>query len=344
MAAENGYTSQAGYELYDTSGTTEDWSYNATGGYGYTFEIGPNNFHPPYPDVIAEYNGTTDAAGQGGGNRAAYMVAERNTMKRKEHSVISGRAPSGSYLELRKKFKTKTSPVIDSSGEPGDVIKFQEKLRDSLRMGRSGHFRWHVNPSTRPAVSGTPKGPKPRPGQPSDSVAFSGAAGASATPCADSDTSDETCWNDHAFEVEGGQGVDNGIAIIRAQWATVASDWDMKIFRDSDGDESSVGETDQVGSSLGVGGTTDAEATTIKRPKLKPGDYVIRMINYAAVEPYDGTVNFKKTPKRTGGAQGKIERWTLLCRASKGSPVLDRTKIRVDRGKVAHVDLSSGCS
>ena len=49
MAEENGYTSQAGYELYNTTGTTEDWSYNATGGYGYTFEIGPNNFHPPSP-------------------------------------------------------------------------------------------------------------------------------------------------------------------------------------------------------------------------------------------------------------------------------------------------------
>ena len=48
-------------------------------------------------------------------------------------------------------------------------------------------------------------------------------------------------------------GIDNGVARIEAGWATVASDWDMKIFRDSDGDGSSVGETDQVGASLGVG-------------------------------------------------------------------------------------------
>ena len=40
MAAENGYTSQKGFELYDTTGTTEDWSYFATGGLGFTFEIG----------------------------------------------------------------------------------------------------------------------------------------------------------------------------------------------------------------------------------------------------------------------------------------------------------------
>ena len=39
MAKHNGYFSQKGFELYDTTGTTEDWSYNATGGYGFTFEI-----------------------------------------------------------------------------------------------------------------------------------------------------------------------------------------------------------------------------------------------------------------------------------------------------------------
>ena len=34
MAAENGYTSEASYQLYDTSGSTEDWSYWITGGFG----------------------------------------------------------------------------------------------------------------------------------------------------------------------------------------------------------------------------------------------------------------------------------------------------------------------
>ena len=45
MTAANGYANIHGWELYDTTGTTEDWSYNATGGYGYTFEIGPHEFH-----------------------------------------------------------------------------------------------------------------------------------------------------------------------------------------------------------------------------------------------------------------------------------------------------------
>ena len=54
---QNGYTSQYGWELYDTTGTTEDWSYCATGGLGFTFEIGKGEgvsltgagFHPAWP-------------------------------------------------------------------------------------------------------------------------------------------------------------------------------------------------------------------------------------------------------------------------------------------------------
>ena len=64
MAGENGYNSQLGYQLYDTTGTTEDWTYSATGGLGFTFEIGPNNFHPPFADTVAEYEGTGPGDGR----------------------------------------------------------------------------------------------------------------------------------------------------------------------------------------------------------------------------------------------------------------------------------------
>ena len=92
MAAENGYASQYGYQLYDTTGTTEDWSYDATGGLGYTFEIGHLGFHPPYEVTVAEWNGTTDYA-TGGGNRAAYYMAQENTADPSKHSVLAGHAP-----------------------------------------------------------------------------------------------------------------------------------------------------------------------------------------------------------------------------------------------------------
>lgn len=151
MAAENGYTSQAAWQLYDTTGTTEDWSYYATGGLGFTFEIGPSNFHPPFADgVVAEYLGTTAAAGEGGGNRAAYVRALRSTAKAKRHAVIAGRAPRRARLTLRKSFLTATSPVENGAGIPGPVLHVRDRLLDRLRVPRSGRFTWHVNPSTRP--------------------------------------------------------------------------------------------------------------------------------------------------------------------------------------------------
>ena len=55
MAAATGYTSQYSWQLYDTAGTTEDDTYAATGGYGYTIEIGPSGglFHMAYDTGVA---------------------------------------------------------------------------------------------------------------------------------------------------------------------------------------------------------------------------------------------------------------------------------------------------
>ena len=91
MAKENGYTNQKGYELYDTTGGAEDWTYYSTGGYGFTFEIGLLAFHDVFADgVVAEYNGTSEASGNGGGNRAAYMKALKSTANTDRHSRITG--------------------------------------------------------------------------------------------------------------------------------------------------------------------------------------------------------------------------------------------------------------
>jgi hypothetical protein len=343
MARENGYTSQRGYQLYDTSGTTEDWSYNATGGLGYTFEIGPTAFHPAYDSMIAEYRGTTQAAGDGGGNRAAYLTALRSTANAKRHSVIQGSAPRGAFLTLRKRFKTPTSPVLDGAGEEGDVILLPERLKTTLRVGRSGRYRWHVNPSTRPLADPDKKLPKRRRGQPSDPITFSGDA-TGATPCADADadadSEDPACFNDHPFRVRGGKGVDNGTATVRVSWPTPASDWDIKVFRDTDEDGTSEGETRVLGSS--ASGPTNSEETTLARPGLRPGKHVVRVTNFAGVEPYEGRVTFGKTPR--AAVPAGAERWTLTCRASKGGPVLARRKILVDRGERVRVGLARACA
>ena len=139
MAAQNGYRNIHGWELYDTTGTTEDWSYNATGGFGYTFEIGPDEFHPPFPQVIDQYLGAGQYAGKG--NREAFLIALENAADTATHSVLAGRAPAGATLRLRKTFAT---PTWQGS--------IQDTLDSTMRVGPDSRFAWHVNPSTRPVV------------------------------------------------------------------------------------------------------------------------------------------------------------------------------------------------
>jgi len=146
MAAKNGYTSQHGYELYDTTGSTEDWSYFATGGLGYTFEIGPDEFHPPHAEVAAEY----------AHNREAYLVALQSTADSTRHAVLEGRASEGTILRAHKELDTQTSPVLAFGGATGPPRSFRDVLDTTMTVGASGRFAWHLNPSTRPA-STTPE-------------------------------------------------------------------------------------------------------------------------------------------------------------------------------------------
>ena len=339
MAAENGYKSQRGFQLYDTSGTTDDWSYNATSGLVYTFEIGPDAFHPSYSVVADEYRGNTEAADGGGGNSAAYMKALRSSANANRHSLIKGDAPKGSFLTLKKRFKTPTSPVLNGAGEEGEVLLLPEKLESKLKVRKRGSFGWHVNPSTRPIVDPTVKRLEARKGKPSDPVMFSGTPVPDALPCADFDTEDPGCWNDHGFKVKEGEGIDNGTATVKITWAEPGSDWDMKVFRDSDGDGSSEGETKIVGSS--AQGATNEESTTVARPGLKPGDYVARVINFSAASPYNGRVAFGKTQAST--IKTGFEKYKLACRARKGGRVLSRQKIQIDRGERVSVELVKTC-
>ncbi len=139
MSAQNGYANIHGWQLYDTTGTTEDYSYNATGGFGYTFEIGANEFHPPYPEVVDEYLGAGEYAGQG--NREAYLIALEHAVDREFSGVLTGKAPKGATIRLTKTFR---SPTWEGS--------FKDGIDTAIKVGAHGRFSWLVNPSTRPVV------------------------------------------------------------------------------------------------------------------------------------------------------------------------------------------------
>jgi hypothetical protein len=144
MAAKNGYTSEHGYDLYDTSGSTEDWSYYATGGLGFTFEIGNDEFHPPYAEMAAEY----------ARNREAYLVALRSTADTARHAVLEGRARPGTILRAHKEQDSQTLPVLlDFAGTTGASLPFHDVLDTTMTVGSSGRFAWHVNQSTRPGAA-----------------------------------------------------------------------------------------------------------------------------------------------------------------------------------------------
>jgi len=171
MADATGYTNQYGFELYDTTGTTDDWSYAATGGFGYTIELGPENgvFHGNYQrNVIDQYVGTEARAGKG--IREAYLLAAEAARVPAYTSRLAGRAPAGRTLRLTKAFETDSfdvcaiaeplpinNPVqlgegVDPTSCLGNtgVRKTPEKLDFTTVVPADGTFEWWINPSTRP--------------------------------------------------------------------------------------------------------------------------------------------------------------------------------------------------
>jgi hypothetical protein len=333
MACENGYASQYGWQLYDTTGTTEDWSYNVTGGYGYTFEIGSDggDFHTSFPvHVNEQYEGTSLGAlaadpcrpnRRGLGNREAYFIAMENTADATQHSVIRGQAPAGAVLRLHKVFQTPTS-ITNPDLSPKT---FTDTLDSTTVVPPSGQFEWHINPSTSP-LSQRDRG-RPSHGTPSAPVTFSGDA-TSTTPggCGDDNTQNPNCFDDFPFTVPGGIGVDNYQASIQLTWPTPASDWDIRVYRDANNNGKSDASDPLLAKS--EQGTTSAEATTVAEPDLTPGNYVVRVINYQAFEPYNGTITFYGPIPFVPAHQ---EAYTLTCEQPEGT-VKSTSQLFIDRG------------
>ena len=82
--------------------------------------------------------------------------------------------------------------------------------------------------------------------------------------------------------------MDNGFATIRIEWDDSANDFDLKIYRDANGDgdlDDAMRTTSLRTSHLVVRvGRHHRRATTIG-PDPPPGDYFARVVNYAAPAP-----------------------------------------------------------
>lgn len=174
MARETTYLSQFSYQLYDTTGTTDDFIYDGLGGFSYTAEIGKNEFHPPYTEFQAEYDGRLAEDENGnptttklGGLRRAYTLAGLAAISAGNatfgsaqvpgtHGIIQGTAPAGSTLTLRKSFTYSTDPRPDDDGVQAPDATITEPRTSTMVVPASGQFTWHVDPSSQPNGEVTP--------------------------------------------------------------------------------------------------------------------------------------------------------------------------------------------
>jgi hypothetical protein len=332
FADANRYANIPSFQLYDTTGSTEDWSYWTAGGLGYTFEIGNEGFHPEFADaVVGEYLGRAPAAGAGrGGNREAYYRMLEATLDASSHSVIAGQAPEGATLTIAKEFRTETSPVLQpgAGGEliPTAPIVFGERLESSMVTDRDGEFSWAVNPSTRPYVAGRygrePLGPVPAsqpivnpPGVPAQNQEGDILDGAT---------------EEATFTVPAPPEGDAGIAYVDVTWTNPETDWDVYVY-DATGAQVASAAT----------GGRNAERVTIGLPE--PGTYTIRFVNYAQVEgaPVDdwtGSVSFAAPNQPVPGV---TEAWTLTCTRPDGAATTPQ-QVTVARGETA--DVGEACA
>lgn len=328
MTSHNGYANDPSYQLYDTSGGTEDWTFWSAGGLGYTFEIGPDEFHPPYQTgVVAEYLGLPPAAGAGeGGNREAYYEMLEATANSRYHSLVRGRAPDGWTLKVKKSFMTSTSPVWqdDLGSEIGNPMLFPDSLESELRSD-GGRFAWHMNPSTRPVVAG--RFGRDATGPPQAAIPLANPAGQPAENTGDPLTGPADVI---PFTVAGPPAVDNGRMTVHIEWANPENDWDLYVV-------DAAGEV--VTTSTSFGDTTE-DAVLFDPP---PGEYTAYVVNYDQVDgPYDdwtnGSVTFQSPRPLTRGPQ---EAWTLSCENEEGRLRAVRNLV-VDRG--ARVNVGRVCS
>jgi hypothetical protein len=148
----NGYVPGVSAYDYQTTGETIDWSYFATRGFAYTFEIVTGGSAPVFQRLVDDYLGIGQYAGFS--NRAAFLKLLEQTARPNLHSVIEGEAPQGAVLKITKDFDLWTAPEATETNTP---IRVPTHLESSL-FAADGEFEWHVNPSVRPRSAYTENG------------------------------------------------------------------------------------------------------------------------------------------------------------------------------------------
>jgi len=322
-------------QLYDTSGTTEDWNYAAAGTYGYTIELGPGaedggDFHIAYQrGVVDQWTGTPGTPQEGKGMRAALLTLAEAGANPADHSVIKGKARKGDVLRLHKSFQTSTAPIclvadpallVNGCPAEGNPQQIDDQLDSTLVVPKSGKYTWNVGPSTRPFVL---ERRVPDTGTQLHSETASGQV-----PQGVQALNQDNNSADHVFEVTD---PNTNQLRIGLDWAT-PDDLDLYVYR-KDGDKLT-----SVGSSAGSFG--DKENVVVDH--ATPGTYVVRVVNYTAVPGNPYTVTFDQY--QVGGdviTAGHTEAWTMTCESPDGN-VLESRDVTVLRGEAVTENFACG--
>lgn len=358
MADYTGYTSQYGFELYDTSGTTEDWNYAAAGSLGYTIEIGPLNgpFHGPYEEgVVDQWVGpkvnpddTDPNAPRKGGMRAALLAAAHAAADDASHSVLEGTAPAGRVLRVKKTFDTKsghvctlaqgyvragTIPPADCIA-PGDQKSAPDKLEYTTVVPASGQFNWHITQSTRPFVEG-----KYIEGAKTDHVTTFSGDGEGSAPA-----QGET--REYPFDVSAD---DYTRALdVKLDWTLKPEDYDLYLYYvDGSGTRTQIGTANFVDGVLiwtepGHGQNPNGLGEHIEVTAPPAGHYIAAVENTQGVAN-DYTLTIAATGQKPGHreATGNTESWTLTCETPEGQ-VLETRDVVIGRGERSTQNLDCG--
>jgi hypothetical protein len=318
MAEVSGSLSQASYELYDTTGTTEDWSYAATGGYGYTFEMPVLEFHPPFAETVATWHGEDELAGKG--SRELHYVGLEAAADPTHHSIIAADAPPGAVLRLHKRFDTMSSPVrvgetqfTDLPEGAGDPVAFPDVL--DTTMLATGHVEWHVNPSTRPAVM--ERRVIARSEAPTREQRHDGSA---------PKTGEHV---DIPFDLRPEDA--SSMLAVDLDWDAPIDDLDLELYLVNMGELTPV---DSSGSPLHL-----PERIEVGDPT--PGRYIARVVGYqSSGTAYRLAFGTHRPEVRTvHAATVPFETWALSCETP-GGRVLQRTDVLVSRGDRVEIDLA----
>jgi Zinc carboxypeptidase len=343
MAAATGYVSQYSFELYDTSGTTDDYTYASQGGYAYTIEMGPSGgqFHMPYQTgVVDEWRGKPGTPAAGKGLREALLLGAEAAASPADHAILRGKAPAGRVLRIRKDFQTETSDVclysqgyLNSSGggTPADCPArggrqaFDDKVESTLTVPKGGGFTWHVNPSTRPFVGAryVDGGDVPL----GDPQTF--------TPTAAENKLVLGAVDKALGSVEREFAVADGADAVSVDltWAATPQDYDLDVYR-----VAPDGSRQQVGTS----GNAPASFERVVVTDPSPGTYVLSVVYYASVaNDWKATVQQLQSRPDRVESTGRTEAYTLTCETTDGT-VLSTQQVTIARGKTLSVEPRCG--